>query len=71
MTPPNFASNGGSGAPGGSAANQICSVYSLPGRPANNNVNLSVVSGPAPVSQRSDLVVKSANSHSQHFDVSR
>ncbi|XP_063680339.1 tubulin polyglutamylase ttll6-like isoform X14 [Bolinopsis microptera] len=71
MTPPNFASNGGSGAPGGSAGNQICSVYSLPGRPANNNVNLSVVSGPAPVSQRSDLVVKSANSHSQHFDVSR
>ena len=81
MTPPNYTTGplggggsggGNSGTTGGSGSgggNQI-SVYSLP-RTTTNNVNLSVVSGPAPVSQRTDLYIKSANPQSQQYDVSR
>lgn len=63
ITPPNYSSAGTS-----STGNPICSLYTLP---RSNNVNLSVVSGPAPVSQRSDLVVKSTKPSSQPLDVSR
>jgi len=59
VTPPNYTSV--------SANNYLCSVYSLPR--ASNNVNLSVVSGPAPVSQRSDLIKNSSGT--QQVEVSR